>query len=265
MSDRGLPERGRHGNAGPASESGPEAGLSLHLMGAFRVRRHGVTLALPGSSRRVLAYVAQTDVATRRELAGNLWPDLRATRAGADLRTALWHLQKADPRLVTVVHDLVSLGDSVHVDLRAIEVWISDVLRAAHGDDRPPSPPVGLGAVLLPDWDDEWLEQPRERLRMLQIQASETAASRLLASGHPGEALSYVLPIVQSDPLRESANQLLIEIHLQQGNAAEAYRHYERYRAALLDELGIEPGAALTSTVAELLKRPAFGGKPPRP
>lgn len=265
MTDRGLPENGQQGNADPRSESERETGLSLHLMGAFRVKRDGITLALPGSSRRVLAYVAQTDVATRRELSGNLWPDLSSTRASADLRTALWHLQKADPRLVTVVHDLVSLGDVVQADLRAIQAWINAVLRPAHGDERPPPPPVGLGAVLLPDWDDEWLDQPRERLRMLQIQASETAATRLLAGGHAGEALSYVLPIVQSEPLRESANQLLIQIHLKQGNAAEAYQQFERYRSALLDELGIEPGESLSSTVAELLKRPAFGGKPHSP
>jgi DNA-binding SARP family transcriptional activator len=41
-------------------------------------------------------------------------------------------------------------------------------------------------------------------------------------------------------------------VHLAEGNQSEALRAFARYREQLLDELGLEPTAALQSLVREI-------------
>ncbi len=224
--------------------------LSIRVMGAFRVRRHGRTLVVPTGVARILAFLALAESATRTDLMMNLWPDRPRARGSSGLRTLLWRVQKVDPGLIEVARDRVSLADAVSVDVRDVERWIASAIGSAPMADERMSLPVSAGKVLLPGWDELWLELPRERLRLLQNQAFESLAERLLSNGRPGEALPLVLTVVQSSPLRESANQLMIEIHLRQGNVAEASNQFERYRALLRDELGVEPGMALMSLMA---------------
>jgi len=222
----------------------------LQLMGVFRVRSGGrPALVLPHAASRLLAYLAIFGATGRHELAGALWLDTVQRRASADLRTALWRLRKATGALVQVNRSTVALSDTVTVDLHAVEAWALAAIAATATDATSHSPPPGTGRTLLPGWDEEWLLQPRERVRLLQVQANESLGYRLLAAGDPAGALPYALQAVQSDPMRESANQLMVEIHLRQGNLIEARRHYERYRRLLRDELAIEPGIGITSLI----------------
>lgn len=230
-----------------------EPALQLQLLGAFRVRRDGMPLVLPTGSARLLAALALCEVSDRRELAARLWPDATQCRASSDLRTALWRLQKIEPRLVLSTRQLITLAPSVDVDVHRVEDWaLARLGPQPDPADPSPSAPVNTIRTLLPGFDDEWLEHPRERLRLLQVQAFESTAERLLAAGNAGEALPYLLQAAQFDPLRESANQLLIETHLRQGNVAEALRQFRRYRSHLT-ELGVTPGLGVTTLVARYL------------
>lgn len=56
-----------------------------------------------------------------------------------------------------------------------------------------------------------------------------------------GEAHSAALAATSMDPLRESAQQLLIKATLAQGNTADAVRIYNSYRESLQREPGIDP------------------------
>jgi len=227
---------------------------TMQLLGGFRVRSDGHLLMLPDRARRVLACVALiAGDATRREIAGRLWPDVTQARANADLRTTLWRLQRLGAGLVVTTGDMLSLGE-VSVDVHAVEEWIQTAIAPpVMLGEHPSTPPPGAGRVLLSGWDDEWLEQPRERLRLLQLQAFESLAGRLLASGRLAEALPHAITVVQASPLRESANQLMVEIHLRQGNVAEAVHHFELYQDRLRRELGVDPGLAITSLLGRFL------------
>jgi DNA-binding SARP family transcriptional activator len=57
---------------------------------------------------------------------------------------------------------------------------------------------------------------------------------------------------VSAEPLRESAQQVLIEAHLGEGNWVEARRSFEAYRDLLEREFGTEPAPEL----AALVRRP---------
>ncbi|MEV0730292.1 BTAD domain-containing putative transcriptional regulator [Polymorphospora sp. NPDC050346] len=241
----------------PGEEPQPSAPdsppLRLQLLGAFRVRRGGTPLVLPASAARLLAALALHDVTERQELAGRLWPDTTQRRANADLRTALWRLQKVEPRLVVSTRHLLALADPVELDVRLVERWALAAVRPGRDPaELAAPPPVTTVRTLLPGFDDEWVEQPRERLRLLQVQAFESTAAQLLAAGQAGPALPHILQAAQADPLRESANQLLIETHLRQGNVAEALRQYHRYRGHLA-ALGVAPGLGVTNLIARHL------------
>ena len=50
---------------------------------------------------------------------------------------------------------------------------------------------------------------------------------------------------ISADPLRETAQRLLIEAHLAERNWHEARRAFGLYRRVLRAELGVEPGPGL--------------------
>jgi len=105
----------------------------------------------------------------------------------------------------------------------------------------------------LPGWGDYWLVDPREELRLLQLYALEASAQRLLLAGRFGEAAGLALAAVAVDPLRESANRLLIEIYLRDGNRSDALRQFGKYEQLLRQETGTEPGPGLTALAGSFL------------
>src|SRR3954447_4040631 len=81
------------------------------------------------------------------------------------------------------------------------------------------------------------------------MHALELAAIRLSHAGRNGEALQAAYAAVHAEPLRESAHRTVVQVHLAEGNLAEALRAYERFRAVLAVELGILPSEQMTGLV----------------
>ncbi len=105
---------------------------------------------------------------------------------------------------------------------------------------------------LLPDWYDDWVMFERERLRQLRLHALEILCRRLAAAGSFGPAVDAGLAAVLGEPLRESAQRVLIEAHLAEGNRSEAIRQYNSYRVRLYAELGLQPSPSLRRLVLEV-------------
>jgi DNA-binding SARP family transcriptional activator len=226
--------------------TGLGAQLSLHLLGPFRARRGEHPASLPRSAARVLAYLAIHSAASRQQVSGALWPDVPQARASSDLRTALWRLQRVADEFLLVGGETLAISEQVAVDVQQVTDWAT---RTVAGTGELP-PPRGSGRALRPGWDEEWLEDARERIRLLTVQAFESVAERLLTAGRPAEALPYLLQVTEIDPLRESAQQLMVELHLRQRNVHEALRQYRRYERLVRRDLGIEPGVGLRSLLS---------------
>ncbi len=229
----------------------------LRVLGVFRVYHEGRVLFLPvAAGRRVLGDSAVNGAASREQVAAALWPELPERRAKSDLRTVLWRLRQVCPGFLESTDQVLALADDVQVDLEAVNVWAANgISPSITGTLDGAEPPPGAGLELLPGWDEDWLTMPRERLRMLQVQSYEARATRLLAAGRVAEAFRYALHVAQSEPMRESAQCLMLEIHLRQGNVSDALRHYEAYRHMLSEEMGIEPGVRITSLIAQYAPR----------
>jgi DNA-binding SARP family transcriptional activator len=77
----------------------------------------------------------------------------------------------------------------------------------------------------------------------------EVLAGLLAAAGRYGDAAAAALQAVRADPLRESAHDALIRVHLAEHNRSEALREFKHYQELLRAELDIEPTAQLRDLV----------------
>ena len=227
-------------------------------MGVFRATVSGRPVVFAGAAQRLLAYLALHGVTARSELSGALYPDNTQARAQSDLRTVLWRLQRVSRAFIETSGELLYVSDSVRVDVDDIMAWANEAISpTVMTIMEHVQLPRGAGYELLPGWDHGWLESHRTRVRMLQTQAYECIASRLLSGGREPEALPFALHVLQAEPLRESAQRLMLEIHLRQGNVGAALKQYEGYRTMLRRELGIAPGLRVTALISQYAGRGA--------
>jgi DNA-binding SARP family transcriptional activator len=227
--------------------------VRLTLMRGFELTCDGHRVVLPHSAQRVIAFLAVTDRPVRRcHAAATLWLESSEERSAGSLRTALWRLRRPDLRLVDLQGDALSLSGDIRVDLRALWDTGRRLLQGDESLDVAALRQLADAGELLPGWYDDWVAMERERIRLLRIQALETASVLFAARGRHGEAAVMALAAVEADPLRESAQQAAIRAQLAAGNRAEALRQYERYTEALRRELQLEPSFELRQLVHTL-------------
>jgi DNA-binding SARP family transcriptional activator len=238
--------------------AGPSEGFQLRLLGDFSLRHGQTHIALPAGPQRLLAFLAINGSAPRSQIIGTLWPEVSDTHARGSLRTAMWRLHRAVPYLLRAAGDVLGLHPETFVDVRAVTQSARAILQdASH---------VSAGKALLrtqgellPGWYDDWVIFERERLRQLRLHALDALAERFTAQGRYADALEAAMESARIEPLRESANRMIIAIHLAEANAAEALRHYQFFRDLLRTELGLEPSARLTAMLPAAALRALVG------
>jgi len=225
--------------------------LRLSLLGGFRVTHDARHVEVPMASQRIVVFLALHDQPLHRTyVAGTLWPDYLDGRAAANLRTALSRLQAGTGPLIAAQGPLLTLSARVAVDLHETRLLIRRMLDG--GEAAPDLVRVRdrLTVDLLPGWYDDWLVFEQERYREMRLQALEALCRWLVERGRTGTAVEVGLATVATDPLRESAQRVLLEAHLAAGNPAAAVRGFERYRSRLREEMGMEPSGALAAMIS---------------
>jgi DNA-binding SARP family transcriptional activator len=226
-----------------AAEPGSPTGVPvrLSLLGGFGVWTTARAPELANPAQRLVAFLALHDRPVGRlTLAGTLWPEASEERAAACLRSALWRLRRLGPELVESRGSELRLARGVDVDVTRL-VAAARRIEAHEAVEDMGGLADRFGQDLLPHWYDEWVSIWRERWRHLRLQALESLASALAAGGVYSRAVEAALAAVEAEPLRESAHRALIQVHLHQGNQAEALRQYHAYRRLLHIELGMDP------------------------
>lgn len=234
------------------------------LLGGFSVRSAGDALSLVTGSRRLLAFLATRGPCERAEVAGRLWPDTSDGHALARLRTGIWRLNVSLPGALTSEIHSVALSAKVGVDSWQQEALARALLEAPGSDTswlRARVHHLLLGD-LLPGWYDDWVVHERERLRQLRLHALERAALIFLREGEFDFALALALEAVRAEPLRESANIILMSVHLAEGNVIDAVRRYEQFKGHLSRELDVDPSPAMAHLLPELARRRRAGVVP---
>jgi DNA-binding SARP family transcriptional activator len=220
----------------------------ITLLGGFGVRVGGT--AVPPEAWRhqrasdllKLLALAEGHRAHREEVADLLWPTLSARSGAANLRKAVHFARTAlgSPTSIKSGPAMLELlpHDELVVDVETFE----DLARK--GDPR--ALDLYTGDLLPEDRYTPWVEDHRERLRLLRVQ--------LLRRLGDWEQLLRV------EPFDEPASRHLMERALAAGDRAQVVRHFEQLRQRLRADLGVGPGP---ETIA--LYRRALSLQPAQP
>jgi DNA-binding SARP family transcriptional activator len=222
----------------------------LSLLGAWRLRCGNNTVTVATREQRLIACVGLLGCRHRSFLAGLLWPKSSETQAAGNLRTTVWCISHAFPRLLQAGADTLELDGSVRVDVATLQRHVAR-MQAQPAAQIPDSYLDHLSrAELLPGWYDDWVIFEQERLRQLRLSTLEFLARQQLAAGEPGSAVIAAISAASIEPLRESAHLLLVQAHLAAGNRAAAVRAYTMFATRLEGELGVKPSSQLSDLVA---------------
>jgi len=223
----------------------------VHLLDGFDLVCGGKPVPLPLSVQRLLAFLAFHDRPMQRVyVAGKLWLDTTEERAFANLRSTLWRAQRSANGVVTAANGQLALAATVNVDLREATLQARRFVDGSASAKEISLAGLPLGRELLPDWYDDWVLIERERHRQLALHALEAVADRLTALGRFGEAVEAAMAAIRIEPLRESAHRSVMRIHVAEGNASEALRHYEAYRRLLDETIGLEPSPRMAELIS---------------
>src|SRR5450755_138951 len=241
----------------------PRVPLRLNLIGGFALWGGGQELGIATSGQRLIALLALRDRPIGRlHVAGTLWPDYSTGRSLADLRTTLWRVNQSGERVIAASPSFLELYGDIEVDVRDLAAFARCLNQAGTVSETVDFDSVRLADLvgdLLPDWYADWLQDEREGLRQMRLHALESLARGLSESGRHADAIQAALAAIRLEPLRETAHQTLIEIHLTEGNWSEARRQFQRCRRLLREELGVEPSESMRLL---LEKRPSLPSSP---
>jgi DNA-binding SARP family transcriptional activator len=228
-----------------------QVGAVLHLLGGPFVCVDGCRQEVPEGSKKLLVFVAlRRRRVERRHAAGVLWPEGSDERAAGNLRSALWRLRGADIDLLDVDKMSLRLRDDVAVDIETIGDWSGRLINGTmHLDELTLTPFWTETIEFLPGWYDDWVLVERERLRQRMLHGLESLSRQLVSAGRFAEAVEAAMLAVALEPLRESAQRVLVTAHLAEGNKVEGRRCFDAYRELLFRELGVEPAVELTELV----------------
>lgn len=237
----------------------------VSLVGDFVVRHNGEVVNVPPVAQRVLCFTALQDQPVRRScVTGTLWPEADERRASARLRSALWRIPAfGDQPMLRTSSTHLWLDQTVTVDLHAL-------MREGASMFDEGSPRLGradvahalraYGRDVLTGWYEDWAVFEGERFRQVRLHVLDRLGTLLFDDGRYQETLEVALVVVACDPLHESAQRLLVRVHLAEGNVAQAFRVYSSYAEQLHRELGAAPSPVMT----ELLEPYRLSGSPVR-
>ncbi|TWJ25193.1 putative ATPase [Micromonospora endolithica] len=252
-------------------------GVEVRILGPLEVLCGGKSIALSGRHQRAvlgclaLHHPRPTSV---ERLTETVWPGKPAMRARHSLHQRVHELRK---RLLV---DAAGAGSSQGIDLRwdsALAGYrlvlpagrldadtFASMLPLARGHAARGDLPTAVRVLRVATglWRGPVLEgmpalQGLTEVAVLEEQrrmAHELMWEWGLRLGHHIEVISEVETAAKADPLRERTQGLLLLALQRCGRHAEALASYARFRAAVRDELGTEPGTWLRGIHQSLLE-----------
>ena len=250
--------------------------VRIHLTGELRVEAGGQVLdaSLLGGERARLVFaqlvLRRARPLTRDELAEAVWEERLPPTWRPALRNVLSRV-RAFVREAGVGIDLSSdasgcyrlqgLQGETEVDLEAMERSLDQARAALEAADAVGALEHAAAAravarrPFLPGLETSWIDQVRARQRYVLAVALELMTQAALPSD-PSAAAARARELVELHPVSEVGYRLLMRAELAAGNRAGALTAYMACRAALVEELGVEPSAETQQTYMRVLASP---------
>lgn len=255
-------------------------GVEVQVLGPVEVtsgavRADGAVLA-SAQVRLVLAALALTPEGLSRDaLADVLWSDERPVSADASLRNVLSKVRRVLVPLPDVdLHEdqgvlRLALPPAARIDLvdaRRDLVECEQVLERGELDGvllRAGAALALFDRPFLVGVHTPWADQVRSDLHAAAVRSLLLRGRLHLARREAGLAVEVAAHLLQREPLLESAHELLVQAHADNGNRALALQAYADCRRLLADDLGTAPGARLEALHLALLRLEDHEGAAP--
>jgi peptide/nickel transport system substrate-binding protein len=219
--------------------------VNVRLLGPLEVRLGDGPVELgPRKQRAVLAMLAlepgRTVSADR--LAEGLWGDELPPSAAKMVQHYVSHLRR------------VLAGDGVRIvthgrgyELQLPERDVDAVRFERLVDESCPRDALALwqGDALADLTDEPFAASEIRRLEELRVRAAECAIDADLEAGRHAEVIGELDALAAAHPLREHLHAQRMLALYRSGRQSEALEAYRDARRALIDEVGVEPGAEL--------------------
>ena len=250
--------------------------LRIFLTGRIDIESRGVAartaVRFPGrQGRRAFAYLIceRGRPIPREELATAIWSDVLPPAWDSALSALVSKLRRLLSDVDASRNATIAVDGGCYDVRLPLDAWVDIEAAAAAAEEaeatlRAGTPRTAWGPAIvavsisshtfLPGEEGEWLEQRRARLREILVRGLDSLTDASIAGGDTLGAVQAALRSVALEPFRETGYRRLMQAHAAAGNRAEALRVYERCRALLADELGVDPSPDLEALYLHLLR-----------
>lgn len=221
----------------------------------------------------LVSYLAVTGTAQSRDRVTDLlWPDSLPEAARKNLRNTLWAIRKAlGEELLVADGDRLHLSAAAWIDARALEIAIAlaDIsegvpsiaeLQTVLDLYRGPLL-AGLAVADAPEFE-LWLTTERERFGQLYLKGLGALGAAHRRQARWADVVAVARQALAYDNLQEPMVRLLMEAYARLGQRTEALRQYDRLRATLAQELGVDPLPETEALRQAVLEGQFQAGKP---
>jgi DNA-binding SARP family transcriptional activator len=245
--------------------------IRLRVLGSLELVAGGERNLVAG--RRRAALLARLAAAHGRtvptpRLVGDVWSTGISPRSLAALQSTLSLLRRVlepdrRPRAESTILVTTPSGYALRLPEGAVDAWEFERLVLESGRREAPGPErldrleralsLWGGSAYAEFSGTAWADPEVERLDELYRQAVEHRAEALIATGQPDSAIVSLGSHTAAHPLREDGWCLLALALYRAGRQGDTLSALRRGRAALRDQLGVDPGPALRRLESDIL------------
>jgi predicted ATPase/DNA-binding SARP family transcriptional activator len=249
--------------------------FEISVLGPVEVRRDGELVTVPGgkTSELLVRLALDAGIFVRADrLVDELWAGAATRRNTLQSKVARLRRALRDPLLIVSGDEGYRLAlEPSDVDaLRVLRDTVTAAELLAAGDDRGAAHvsasalSLYRGEVMQSAGDGDWAVPHRARLEGARMELLETGLSARLRLGDVSVVIGELEAAVATHEYREGLWELLITALYRAGRQADALSTYQRIRARLADDLGLEPGPRLRELEQQILNQdPALHGPDP--
>jgi predicted ATPase/DNA-binding SARP family transcriptional activator/tetratricopeptide (TPR) repeat protein len=255
--------------------------MEIRVLGPVEVVIDGQVRSLPGGGERellVLLALSAGRVVPVPALVDALWGEALPTNPGNALQVRVSKLRRAlaaagGPGELVLTRPPGYLLDADRAAVDAL-AFTNAVTAARDAVDADPGAAARRYREALALWrgpalaefaDRAWAAPEAARLTELQLAAREELIDLELAAGRHTEVLGELEALSAAHPLRERLHGRLMLALYRAGRQADALAAYQRARAVLDAELGLEPSGELRDLQDAILQQRSDLQAPPRP
>jgi len=241
--------------------------MEFRILGPLEVWDEGSEVSLAGPKPRALLaalLLHPNDVVPADRLIDELWGEDSPDDAAAALRVNVSRLRKTLPAdvLTTRSPGYVIRVEPGELDLHRFERLVDEgrslLARGVAADASVrlrDALSLWRGPALADFAYESFAQAAIARLEEIRLVAVELRVDADLALGRHDEVVAELEALVAEHPLREHLRMYLMTALYRSGRQAEALDVYQEARRALVDELGIDPSAALQELERAILRQ----------